>query len=139
MSSTLLYIYTDGASRGNPGDAAYAFVIKNENQEIIYRESEYMGITTNNDAEYKALLKAWEKLQTISTSEVICHFFSDSQLMVSQITGKFKINAPHIKEYVQKIKQLEKAVSHVEYTYIPRAQNKEADALCNQTLDSLSK
>jgi ribonuclease HI len=139
MSSTLTpnyTIYTDGASRGNPGPAAYAFVIFQDHKQI-YSEKGYLGITTNNQAEYSALLHAWKYLEAKITSEAKIQFFSDSELMVRQLNKEYRVKDANIQAVHQNIQKLSSAFKKVTYSYVPRSENQIADQLCNDVLDSL--
>ncbi|HOA18589.1 MAG TPA: ribonuclease HI family protein [bacterium] len=138
-------IFTDGGSRGNPGPAAIGVVIKEKSGKKIYNIGRYIGISTNNDAEYKALLeglsylvehfkvKSAEKKMGLNVS---C--FLDSELVVKQMNGEYKVKNPNIKTLWKKIKELERRFSSIEYVHIPREKNSEADYLVNQALDLTS-
>lgn len=133
----ILKIFTDGGSKGNPGPASIGMVFKIDGK-VIFTHKESIGIATNNDAEYLALIKALEKIKNLppntyhfSPSRIEC--FSDSRLMVNQVNGMFKVKNGKIKEYVLKIRTLEQDIDlPITYRYIPREQNFEADKLVNQ-------
>lgn len=128
-------VYTDGGARGNPGPAAYAFVVF-ENDTKIFQEGKYIGETTNNVAEYTGVVKALEFLTTqIDVKEI--DIFLDSLLVKEQLTGNYKIKHEDMKSFATQIKALEKNFHHITYTHIPREKNKEADALVNSTLDEI--
>lgn len=131
-----LKIYCDGGARGNPGPAAGAFVVIIE-KKIVYSDSRYLGKTTNNVAEHSAVYDAlvWlSKNKNFLKSSA--SFFLDSQLVVRQLSGTYKIKSPNLKPLVLKTKALEKTIgSKVDYNYIPRAKNKLADELVNKQLD----
>lgn len=132
-----LTIYTDGASRGNPGLSAYGFVIKRE-EKIVYQEGEYIGIATNNFAEYSAVLKALEYLhKNYNVKNLQVNFFMDSKLVAEQLSGRFKIKSINLKPLFNKIKMLTASLQAVSYQHIPRQSNKLADSLANQALDNL--
>ena len=132
-----LVIYTDGASRGNPGPAAYGFTISDHSGNLLHEEGEYIGITTNNVAEYTSFLAALKKIK----DKFYKHFpveikhYADSRLLVEQLSGRFKIKSPHLKAIVEQIWQLEKEIGEVTHQHIPREQNKLADKLANLALD----
>ncbi len=133
-----LIIYTDGASRGNPGLASYGFSIQDGKGKILYQEGKHIGIATNNVAEYSAVLNAMEhvtKKFSKSNPEVI--FFMDSKLVVEQLSGRYKIKSPHLKTIIQKIQTLALGVGGITCNHVPREQNTIADGLANQALDSL--
>ncbi|MBI3803934.1 MAG: ribonuclease HI family protein [Nitrospirae bacterium] len=138
MSKKLL-IYTDGASRNNPGEAGIGVVIKNERGETVQTLSEYLGIATNNVAEYTALIRALEAAQMFQPQEV--DLYLDSQLVVRQMTGEYKVKHPGIIPLVQRAQQLRRQLPEgaVRFHHIPRAENSEADALANQAVDKKSK
>ena len=132
-----LTINTDGGSRGNPGPAAYAFVVK-ENGEVIYEQEETIGIATNNKAEYMGVMKAFKWLIEMGpvSPPISIKFILDSELVVRQLTGVYKIKDKNIMQYVKEIKENEKKLGiPVSYTAVRRADNWEADALVNQALD----
>ena len=124
-----LTIFTDGGSRGNPGRSACAFVIPN-----VYQQGFYLGIGTNNNAEYQGVLKAFEYLETSTQKSKQLNFYLDSELVVKQLTGLYKIKDQNIRQLVSQIKNYEIKYK-VSYTHIPRSQNAAADLLVNQTLD----
>lgn len=131
-------INTDGGSRGNPGPAAAAFIIKTSDGERINQKGIYMGIATNNEAEYLAVEKALEALilSNDDTSKIEVEIRADSQLVVKQLSNEWKIKNQRLKTYHQNIKELEAKMGKVDYVYIPRTQNFEADLIVNITLDS---
>jgi ribonuclease HI len=129
-------IHTDGGSRGNPGEAAIGVLITDDSQNE-YQISEKIGITTNNIAEYTALVKAllWLNEKT-GTCEVDAEFFLDSELVVKQINGQYKVKDEKIKVLFDQVKKLLSPLSSSKFTHVLRAQNKIADKLVNQALDS---
>ncbi len=137
--SDILRIYTDGASRGNPGRAALAFIfIRNDESHPFYSFSEYIGRTTNNVAEYKAIISALQEAKIITSGEV--QVFTDSQLIVRQVKRQYKVKATHLRPLLEKIDQLMKLFEKVEFTHLPRKDKFIAmsDALCNEKLDENS-
>lgn len=133
-----LTIYTDGGARGNPGPAACACVIF-QNQKLLHQESKYLGITTNNQAEYEGVVLALNYLQTQKTSlkpGTTLTFHLDSLLVVNQLSGTYKIKHAPLQRLALHIhQQLSDLNLPATFTYIPRAQNHLADALLNQALD----
>jgi ribonuclease HI len=131
-------VRTDGASRGNPGKAAAAIVIASEDGVIWVQDSKYLGIATNNFAEYQAVKMALERLTSDFHERLPAQasFISDSQLVVNQLMGRFQIKNPELKKIYLEIKQLEKQVGEVKYSYAPRAENFLADKLANMALDA---
>ena len=132
-----LFIYTDGASRGNPGVAAYGFTIADDGGRLLHEEGGFIGITTNNVAEYKAVLKA---LETVSkkfgqVNGLQMELFADSKLVAEQLSGRYKIKSPHLKPIIEKVQILALNLGGVTYNHIPRWQNTRADKLANEALD----
>lgn len=132
-----LVINTDGGSRGNPGKAASACVIKDSRGELLYKGGVYVGLATNNEAEYQAVKFALKVLADKFPQHLPAgiQIKADSQLVVNQLCGKFKIKNPRLKVLIEEIKKLEGEVGEVDYTYIPRSENYEADRLVNEILD----
>jgi ribonuclease HI len=130
----ILKIYTDGASRGNPGPAAYAFLFVHDN-EIFYIVSGYIGAVTNNTAEYKAIIKALKAAEKFHRGDV--KIFSDSNLAIQQINKKWKINYPHLSELCKEVYQLCQKYENVEFFHVGRKNKyiQKCDKLCNSQLD----
>lgn len=131
-----IIIYTDGASRGNPGHSSYGFFITDTEGKILYEEGKYIGIATNNFAEYSAVLEAlkYVKENLIKTQRI--NFFMDSKLVAEQLSGRFKIKSPNLKPLIYEIKRLEEFLPPVIYQHVPRDLNHVADTLANKALDS---
>lgn len=132
-----LIIYTDGASRGNPGRASYGFTISDDKGNLIYEEGKYIGVTTNNVAEYTGVLEALKKAKKFLKGQGRIEFFADSRLIVEQLSGNFKVKALHLKPIFEQIKILEMEIGKVFYTHIPREKNFRADCLANEALDKI--
>ena len=130
----MLTVSCDGGARGNPGPAAYGFVVK-DGQQILKKGKGYIGTATNNFAEYTAILEAFKYLEKTHKGENL-EFFLDSLLAASQLNGTFKVKNANIREFLVKIRELEVEFGQIRYNHIPREQNKEADALVNEALDS---
>ena len=129
-------IFGDGGSRGNPGPAAYGFTIFDETGKHIYSEGKRLGVTTNNVAEYSAVISALRYLKAHFPDVQVVHFKLDSLLIASQMSGKYKVKHPDMKELFITAKGLESQLSaQIIYSQIPRALNKEADKLVNDALD----
>jgi len=131
-----LHVYTDGGSRGNPGNGAIAFAIYDDKGKLLKEKSESIGICTNNVAEYKALIAALEEASNYCQGEIFC--FSDSEFMVKQLNGKNKVRKKHIKKLYLKVKDLEKTFESVIYSHLPRENSRisKADRLVNKELNS---
>ena len=129
---TSLSVYTDGGARGNPGPAAIGVVVKGEQGKIIHEFGRTIGETTNNVAEYQAVIAALEWIKTRPRQEI--NFYLDSTLVVHQLKGEWKIKQDHLKPLAGEVHRLEAGLS-ITYTAIPREQNIRADALVNRALD----
>jgi len=136
-SGGTLFIYTDGASRNNPGESSIGVVIKNDQNEIIETLSEYVGIGSNNKAEYIALIRALESAGKFNPQAV--HLYLDSQLVVRQVTGEYKVKDAGLIPLHRQAKALYSRYEQKSITHIPRAENFEADALANAALDKQKK
>lgn len=132
-----LIIYTDGASRGNPGPASYGFTISDGKGKLLHEEGRYIGKTTNNVAEYTAVLEAFKWIKQNLKESVGVELFADSKLVAEQLSGRFRIKHPNLKPYFAKIKLLEMELGSILYTHVPREKNGVADGLANEALDSL--
>lgn len=133
-----LIVYTDGASRGNPGPASYGFTVSDENGKLIFEEGKYIGTATNNVAEYTAVLAALKRIkkQFANKGPVSIELFADSKLVVEQLSGRYKIKSPHLKPLIEQIKVLSRQLGGVVHGHVPRDKNTEADRLANQALDN---
>jgi len=130
-----LYAYTDGASRGNPGESGIGLIVKDETGKEILTLHGYIGQATNNIAEYTALLELLKKVKKMECSHLIVH--SDSELMVRQINGLYKVKDHGLKKYFERVGRLLKnAPFTVELVHIPRERNLDADRLANMGIDS---
>lgn len=134
-----LIIYIDGASRGNPGDAGIGVILKDKKGAAIDEIGKYIGTTTNNVAEYTALINALDYAVKHKAASV--DIFSDSELVVRQINGIYKVKNENIAELFNKAQMLIKKIrgsgqgSRVTLTHIPREKNKEADNLANKAVN----
>lgn len=127
-----LTIFTDGASRNNPGEAGVGIVIK-RNGELIDTIAKYIGITTNNIAEYRAAIIGLERALELGATKV--RLLADSELLVRQIAGMYKVKNEGLKPLHSRVKELMAKIGTVEVCHIPREQNKDADALANRAID----
>lgn len=150
-----LFVFTDGGARGNPGPAAIGVVIKDEKGKILTQFGKKIGQTSNNVAEYTAVIEAlrWIKdtkiLRYDDTKKkdeinhlvskypsIIISFFLDSRLVVNQLNGFFKIKDANLRELLLKTRELEGEIGgNISYKFIPREKNRLADSLVNETLD----
>lgn len=139
-----LIIYTDGGARGNPGPAGIGVVIRDEQNKIIGEYKKYIGEATNNVAEYKALILALEKVSNNPPplpspqggEKLSLEIRMDSELIVRQMQGRYKIKEPTLKLLAEEVLKLIKSFHQVQFKHVPREQNKEADKLVNEAVDS---
>jgi len=136
---TTLIIHTDGGARGNPGPAGIGVVIEQEGK-IIHEFGKKIGETTNNVAEYTAVIEALRFLKKTGDNEqgTKINFYLDSKLVVEQLNGNYKIKDSKLRELSLQIRMMEQELgSVITYAYVPREQNKRADLMVNQALDKL--
>lgn len=133
-----IFIYTDGGSRGNPGEAAYGFVVFDKDSNRLYEEGKRIGINTNNVAEYSAVLGAFKWLEGHDYHDKHIAFYMDSLLVASQLAGKWKIKNEILRGFYWEIKEFEKKLGEqVTYSHVPREKNTEADRMVNLALDGM--
>ncbi len=130
----IIKLYADGGSRGNPGPSASGFVLLDMDDNIIFKGGVYLGITTNNQAEYQALKIGLEEAQKLGAREV--NVFMDSLLVINQMKGIFKVKNRDLWPIHEAIKDQAHFFKKVTYTHVPRELNKLADAEVNTTLDA---
>ena len=132
-------IYTDGGSRGNPGSAAIGVVILMKKKKILKEYKQCIGKTTNNVAEYQAVIFALKKVKLLFGKDKIkdleVEIKSDSELLINQLNGKYKISALEIQELFMTLWNLKIGFGKIKFTSISREQNREADKLVNDALD----
>lgn len=131
-------IYGDGGSRGNPGPAGSGAIIRNEAGETVGTVSEFLGITTNNVAEYTAVLRALELLSSIledKAKDAEVHVRMDSMLVIRQMKGEWKIKHPNMKPLAASVAMLVPHFKSVTFEHVYREDNKDADALANEAMD----
>jgi ribonuclease HI len=133
QQNKLLVINTDGGARGNPGPAGIGLVIKSESGELVYSHGSYIGEATNNVAEYSALIKALEEAHNLGGTALRIQM--DSELIVKQMQGIYKIKQPVLQELAAKVLALLKKFENYSFVHVRREYNKEADALVNKALD----
>ena len=128
-------LHTDGGARGNPGPAAYGYVLEGEDGTVLAAEGVPIGVATNNVAEYSALVAGLTKALELAVPEV--EVFSDSELMVTQMRGEYRVKNAALRALSQEATALARRVGAVRYTHVLRDQNALADQLVNQALDGL--
>ena len=129
-----LEIYCDGASRGNPGQAGIGYIIADTVGAVLKEESDYLGQATNNVAEYTALIRALQDSLKLGARRVKIN--SDSELMVKQIKGEYRVKSPGLAPLFQQAVGLLARFDAFEIKHIPREQNKRADQLANRGIDA---
>ena len=128
-------LFTDGGARGNPGPAAYGYVLEAEDGTVLAAHGEAIGIATNNVAEYSALLAGLEKAVDLALDEV--EVVSDSELMVKQMRGEYKVKNAALRELSLQAAELARRLGAVRYTAVRREHNELADRLVNEALDAV--
>lgn len=136
-SDTKLIIFADGGSRGNPGEAAYGFVVYGADKNILHEEGKTIGINTNNVAEYSGIINALRWVtKNISAEFFNIDFFLDSLLAAEQLSENYKVKNENLRSLFFTVKELEKQIpGKVSYQHVRREENKEADRLVNKALD----
>ncbi|MBU6323742.1 MAG: reverse transcriptase-like protein [Patescibacteria group bacterium] len=131
-------IFADGGARGNPGPAGSGAVVRDEKGKTVATVSEFLGHTTNNVAEYTAILCALETLAAQlgdRTERADISVYMDSKLVVEQMNGNYKIKHPNLKPLASRVKELIPRFKAVTFAHVPRERNKDADALANEAMD----
>ncbi|MBA3428564.1 MAG: ribonuclease HI family protein [Actinobacteria bacterium] len=126
-------LWTDGGARGNPGPAAYGYVLEGDDGTVLAAHGEAMGVATNNVAEYSALIAGLEKALELAVGDL--EVVSDSELMVKQMRGEYKVKNAALRELSLRAGQLAREVGSVRYTAVRREHNELADRLVNEALD----
>ena len=127
-------LFTDGGARGNPGPAAYGFVLESDDGTVLAAEGEAIGTATNNVAEYSGLIAGLEKALELHVPEV--EVVSDSELMVKQMRGEYRVKNEALRELYNEATALARRLGNVEYRHVKRAHNELADKLVNDALDA---
>jgi len=126
-------LFTDGGSRGNPGPAAYGFVLEAEDGTVLDAQGEAIGVATNNVAEYSALVAGLERAAAVGVDEL--EVVSDSELLVKQMRGEYKVKNKALQELFLDASRLARRIQRVKYTAVRREHNELADSLVNEALD----
>jgi len=126
-------IYTDGGSRGNPGDSSCAYVICKMDDTVVEKAGFYLGVATNNQAEYSGFLKGLERARNLGIDKI--SLFSDSQLVVNQMNGLYKVKNQELAPLHQQVKSIAESFEKISFSYVPRELNKLADGEVNRILD----
>ena len=125
---------TDGGARGNPGPAAYGYVLEGEDGTMLAAQGEAIGTATNNVAEYRALIAGLEKAVELGVDDL--EVFSDSELLVKQMRGEYKVKKPALQDLSREAAGLAKQLESITYTAVRREHNELADRLVNEALDA---
>lgn len=128
-----LIIYTDGGARGNPGPAGIGVAIYDSGMRPIAEVSKFLGVATNNQAEYQAVIAAFRKAAELGASEL--DFYLDSELVVKQLKREYKVKNKDLAPLFLTIHNLSLDFKRISYTHIPRERNQEADRLANEAMD----
>ena len=127
---------TDGGARGNPGPAAYAYVLEAEDWTVLDARGEAIGVATNNVAEYRALIEGLRRAVEVGVDELTV--VSDSELIVKQMLGEYRVKNAALRALSAEAAELARQVRRVEYTAVRREHNELADRLVNEALDALA-
>jgi ribonuclease HI len=127
-------LWTDGGARGNPGPAAFGYVLEAENGTVLAAHGEAIGTATNNVAEYRALIAGLEKAAEVGVDEL--EVVSDSELLVKQMRGEYKVKSEKLRGLFEQASDLASQLGPVRYTAVRREHNELADRLVNEALDS---
>ena len=126
-------INCDGAARGNPGPAGAGAIVVDEEGAVLAEVAEGLGETTNNVAEYTAVIRGLEEAKRLGAHEVLLR--SDSQLLINQLTGRYRVKAPHLQPLHRRVRALLVGFAKVDLEHVPRERNAEADRLANLGVD----
>ena len=129
-------LFTDGGARGNPGPAAYGYVLETEDGTVLAAEGKAIGVATNNVAEYRGLVAGLEKAVGLAVSELVV--MSDSELMVKQMRGEYRIKNAALRDLSIEATRFARQLGKVEYRHVFREHNELADRLVNEALDGVS-
>ena len=130
-------LFTDGGARGNPGPAAYGFVLEAEDGTVLDARGEAIGVATNNVAEYSALVAGLERARLLGVDEV--EVVSDSELLVKQMRGEYRVKNPGLQPLWDEARRLAREIGEVRFEHVRRELNKDADRLANEAMDEASR
>ncbi|MCI0573111.1 MAG: ribonuclease HI family protein [Myxococcaceae bacterium] len=129
----VLRVYSDGAARGNPGPAGAGAVLTDTNGRVLERLGRFLGIQTNNYAEYQGLLLGLERARELGVHAV--EIYADSELMIRQLNGEYRVKSPSLRPLFEEAQALLRGFSHFRLTHVRREQNVEADEMSNRAID----
>jgi ribonuclease HI len=127
-------LWTDGGARGNPGPAAYGYVLEADDGTVLAAHGEAIGVATNNVAEYSALIAGLEKAVELGVNEL--EVVSDSELLVKQMKGEYRVKNETLRDFASQASRLARQVGRVRWTAVRREHNELADRLVNEALDA---
>lgn len=130
-----MMVYADGGSRGNPGPSAIGVEVLDDSGKVLRQISEAIGRATNNQAEYRALIAGLEAAASLGAQEVVVRL--DSQLLVRQVQGLYRVQSPGLQPLYQRVVALRTRFSRFSIEHVPREENRRADALVNRALDGV--
>ena len=133
MTADSVVVHTDGAARGNPGPAGAGALVTTRDGDVLAEIAEPLGDTTNNVAEYTAAILGLERAAELGAAKV--ELRTDSQLLVHQLSGRYRVKAPHLRPLHARVKELVAAFDGVRFVHVPREMNVEADRLANLGVD----
>ncbi len=128
-------LFSDGGSRGNPGPSGCGAVVCDENGVVLKKLKKYLGVTTNNQAEYQALILALKAAKKLKPEKITCYM--DSKLVVEQVLGRWKVKKIELKPHVEWIKMFVLKHPNTRFLHIPREKNTLADELANEAMDGV--
>lgn len=128
-----IIIRTDGGARGNPGPAGIGVVLEDEHGKVLEEHAKFLGVKTNNQAEYEAVILGLQRAKHLKAESV--QVFADSELMVKQANGEYKVKHENIKPLYAQVRALVLEIGHVKFKHVKRAENTHADALSNKAMD----
>lgn len=129
-----IVLYIDGAARGNPGKAGIGIVLKDKRDKVVEEVGQYIGETTNNVAEYRALLEGLKRV--LARGAKVVEIFSDSELLVRQINGRYRVKSQSLLPIYMEAMKLLNGLTHWKIAHVPREHNSRADTLANMAIDS---
>lgn len=131
-------VYSDAGARGNPGPAAAACIVTTEDGQVLMAKSRYIGVRTNNQVEYEALIMALDSALALGAEEVVSHL--DSELVVKQLRGEYAVKNPELKQLWKQVQELVKQLRGIQFINMPRThpQIQQVDKLVNKTLDAVT-
>lgn len=130
-----MILHTDGGARGNPGPSAAGIVLMDEKKKVVKELGSYLGVCTNNEAEYKALLLGLEEAKGVGATKI--ESYLDSELIVKQLRGEYKVKKDSMKQFWNKVQYVIQAFDDIEFKHVKREKNAHADKLVNEVLDAL--